>query len=112
MKRSIGPVWALAAVAALSCAGLHAPVAGAEEPCTTQECQSDPGGAGQVAGGVQQGVQIAGDVASKVYGHGNTSGPGWQTLLDGLPYCMHIGAQVKPGVVVSNPDPSGIAHPC
>jgi hypothetical protein len=115
VKHSTGLASALAtATAALLIA---APIASADDPppCAPddqqcQEQQKNPGAgiADQVVDNVQQGL----DAAKKVYSDGNTSGPGWQTLLDGIPYCMHMGAQVKPGVVVQNVDPSGVAHPC
>ncbi|MCV7383195.1 hypothetical protein [Mycolicibacter longobardus] len=92
---------------------ISAPGAFADDPplcsdptqCAQQPDQNPSGGA---ANGVQRGV----DIAQKVYSHGDTSSPGWQNLLDGIPYCMHPGAQIRAGVVITNPDPRGFAIPC
>jgi hypothetical protein len=105
---------ALAAVAAALLA--WAPIANADDPppCAPddQQCldQQNPGAG--IANQVIDDVQQAADLTDKVYDDGDTAGAGWQTLLDGIPYCMHMGAHIRPGVVVANADPTGIAHPC
>jgi hypothetical protein len=86
-----------------------APCAPDDQQCLAQQQQQQ---GQQIADQVTDGVKKGLDATRKVYDDGNTASPGWMSLLDGEPYCMHMGAHIKPGVIVTNPDPTGIAHPC
>jgi hypothetical protein len=108
----VAPAFAVGAAALL----ISAPIVSADPPpaCNPddQQCQNQQNPAEGVPRQVIDNVKQGYDLSKKVYDDGNTAGPGWMTLLDGEPYCMHMGAHIRPGVVVTNIDPTGVGHPC